>query len=223
MLVQTLRRCMGLGLLLGLGGTTSWSREPKPQPVSISVSVYDDAGVGRKTLQRAEQISSMIFQHAGIEVQWLNCGVDGKLTHVSYWCGSAVYPTHLQLRIVNKSQGLHARTMGLSYLSSNGQGCYSLIFLRSVEQLQMEVAIDLPVLLGHVATHEIAHLLLGSSAHAATGIMRAHWAEPELLQASKGLLLFDSGERERMVAQVAEGIRKEQLALAARGDPSGTD
>lgn len=226
MLVQTLRRCVGLGLLLGLGNTAVWAREANPQSLSITVSVYDDAGVGLETMQKAEQVSSQVFQRAGIEVQWMNCGVAGELTHIAYDCGRAVYPTHLQLRILKRSRGLKPDTFGVSYLSNEGKGCYSQIFVEPVVRLRERYSIDLATLLGHVATHEIAHLLLGTNSHAFSGIMLARWGDHELERANMGSLVFHREEIAKMTEHVAEGMRNEQLALAAaaaRADRSGTD
>jgi hypothetical protein len=93
-------------------------------------------------------------------------------------------------------------------------------------RLREHYAIELGTLLGHVATHEIAHLLLGTNSHAASGIMLARWGDHELERANMGSLLFHREEVAKMTERVAEGMRNEQLALAAataRADRSGTD
>ena len=45
-------------------------------------------------------------------------------------------------------------------------------------------------MLGSVMAHEIGHLLLGSHAHAISGIMRGHWESGELHQIAMGTLRF---------------------------------
>jgi hypothetical protein len=213
-LLQTLRRYTGLGLLLLVGSSRTWAAEPREGKASITVSVYDDAGVGLHTLLKAEEVSSLIFQKAGVTVHWLNCGVDGKLTHVAYSCGAAEYPRRLQLRIIQKSRNVTAATFGISYLSGQGEGCYSQVFLEPVEQLRATFSIELGTLLGHVATHELAHLLLGTNSHSASGIMRAHWGPKELVSASMGGLLFRPDQGDKMLQHLAAGIRNEQTTVA---------
>jgi hypothetical protein len=74
----------------------------------------------------------------------------------------------------------------------------------------------LGTLLGNVATHELAHLLLGTNSHAALGIMRAHWGPKELESANMGALRFHSEQRERIAVRVAAALeRNERLAMAA--------
>jgi hypothetical protein len=214
-LVETLPRCIGLGVLLVLGSTTLWSRETHNEDVPITVSVFDDAGVGLETMIKAEEISSYIFGRAGIEIRWLNCEVSGELTHVAYSCGRAVYPTNLQLRIRREPHGLQPDAFGISYLSSSSEGCYSEIFTRPVEALRERFPVGMATLLGHVATHEIAHLLLGSNSHSETGIMRARWGPKELKFASMGGLLFDHAESTKMTGRVMAGLKRNQEMVAA--------
>ena len=44
--------------------------------------------------------------------------------------------------------------------------------------------------LGHAIAHEIGHLLLRSSAHSVSGVMRAAWGDTERRLAASGCLLF---------------------------------
>jgi hypothetical protein len=59
------------------------------------------------------------------------------------------------------------------------------------------------VLLGHIAAHEIGHLLLGEDSHSPHGIMESCWGPKELDQMNKGALLFSDEEAERMRAEAA--------------------
>ena len=61
-LVQTLRRCIGLGFVLFLGSSTLRAREVEPGRVSIVISVYDDAGVGLNTMTKAEQVRLTVWR-----------------------------------------------------------------------------------------------------------------------------------------------------------------
>jgi hypothetical protein len=182
---------------------------------AITVSVYDDARVGLAALQQMEQISSEVFARVGIEIRWLNCGVNGELTHVSADCGQASFPEMLQLRFLRRPRNLKPGIFGISYLNAGGDGCYSQVFVEPIEQLRQQFPIELSTLMGYVATHELAHLLLGTNSHSSMGIMRAHWGPKELESANMGGLRFYTDQRERIAARVAAGLRHNQQMLAA--------
>lgn len=222
MLVKTFRGWIGLGVLLGL---VSGSLKAKELPVItgiVKVSVYDDAGVGLDTLVKAEEVASDVFRHAGLEVEWLNCGVDGQLTHLP-GCGEAKFPTSLQLRLLKASRGLTPETFGISYLSADGEGCYSQVFVDPVRQLRQVTEVGMANLLGYVAAHEVAHLLLGSNSHSVGGLMKARWGSKELVRASEGALTFDPQEGRKMVQRLMAGARRNQeieIAGAKKCDSS---
>ena len=74
------------------------------------------------------------------------------------------------------------------------------------------------VLLGHVMAHEIAHLLLGTNSHSASGIMRAHWYAQELASADRGALLFTPDQARAMTERLRESKQNAEniSALGAR-------
>ena len=223
MLVQRLRIGIVLGLLALVESPELQSSE-LPSPVSIHVSVYDDAGLGPQTIREAEGVSSTIFVGAGVEVHWLNCSASGELTHLSSDCAKAKFPDTLQLRFRRKAQGrgLPPDTLGVSYLMESGDGCYSKVFVEPVERLRSGYSISLGTMLGHVATHEIAHLLLGTNAHSVSGIMRPNWGLRELESAGMGTLVFYPEQREKMAARVSAGLkRNDQLMLAGTREGHG--
>jgi hypothetical protein len=207
-LIQTLRASIGLGVLLAVGGAVLWGKDMPVVKIATTVSVFDDAGVGLEMMEQAEEAAAYIFHRAGLEVQWLNCTVAGGATHLES-CGKAVFPTNLQVRIARRSRNLGPSALGISYLSADGSGCYSEVFVEPVEELQKkEFLISTAPLLGQAMAHEIGHLLLGANAHSARGIMRARWLREDLVLANRGSLLFDGDESQKMREHLAEGIRR---------------
>jgi hypothetical protein len=222
MLVKTLRRWIGLGVLLGMMSGPLKSKELPVITGTVKVSVYDDAGIGPDTLVKAEDVASEVFRHAGLEVEWLNCGLEGQLTHLP-GCGKALFPTSLQLRLLKASRRLTPETFGISYLSAEGEGCYSQVFLEPVERLHRVVDVNMAILLGHVAAHEVAHLLLGSNSHSVDGLMKARWGSKELVRVSEGALTFDQQEGRKMVQRLMAGARRNaeiEMAAAKKCDSS---
>ena len=198
MLVLTTRKSIWFGVFLfyifGGGRASAQSVAPTSQ---VTVSVHNDANVPLDTLVSAETTASTIFREAGLNVGWMNCMGPGNRGAASP-CTKAAYPTYLHLRIVTRARNLPGTTFGIAYLSADGSGCYSNVFLEPIAHLHATTGQGVGTVIGHVIAHEIAHLLLGTNSHSADGIMRAQWHGEELLSASKGELLFTPRQSEVM-------------------------
>jgi hypothetical protein len=181
----------------------------------VTISVYNDAEVSGAVLSRAEEQAGEVFWHAGIDVTWLNCKVPALNEEASRTCREAMFPEHLHLRIVRKSLSLKGETMGISFQGQDGSGCYADLFYEPMEQLHKSEGTDIASLLGHVAAHEIGHLLLGSNSHSAAGIMHAHWTAEELASAKAGALVFSEQESLRMKTKLATALQPSREAQLA--------
>ena len=223
MMVKTFRKRFRFVLVLAflpLTAANLWGKVPPKVDAAqegplLTISVYNGAEVPVEVLSRAEEQAQRIFQHAGIEVKWLNCNMPAVSEGASQACREAVFPEHLHLRIVRASQGLKAEAMGISFQAEDGRGCYADLFYEPMKLLHKSDGTEIPSLLGHVAAHEIGHLLLGTNSHSAAGIMHAHWTAEELASAKSGGLVFSENESRRMKAKLA-------TAIQASKDPSLT-
>ena len=192
--------------------SASMSFAENPQ---IAVSVYDDAGVPEDILASAEGRAAKIFQRAGLEVSWLTCVRPNYAT-----CATAFNeigaPVHLVLRIKPDGGSWTSDTAcGVAYLASDGTGQYGDVFWRRARDLQTSSKVDLATILASVMAHELGHLLLGSNAHAISGIMQGHWEDDELRGISMGTLLFLPGQGKRMRARITQ--REHVLMSGAEG------
>jgi len=205
--------------LLPATSTNLWGKAPArgevPEIARVTISVYNHAEVPADVLERAEKEASQVFGRTGIEVTWLNCRIPAVSEEASRACREAVFPEHLHLRIVRRSLGLTGETMGISFQADDGSGCYADLFYEPMEQLHQSDGIDLASLLGHVAAHEIGHLLLGAKSHSAAGIMHAHWTAEELGSAKVGGLAFLEKESRRMKARLATAVQASAVQTSA--------
>jgi hypothetical protein len=168
----------------------------------VTVAVYNDAGAPADLLVQAENIATRVFEQAGVNVKWVNCPVVVQGLLDSEACRKAIFPTYFQQRIVPPHPSLSESSFGVSYLSSEGIGCYSYVFYARIAEQHRRNEQNAAVLLGHVMAHEIAHLLLGTNSHSTSGIMRAHWYHKELASADKGLLLFTPDQARAMTERL---------------------
>lgn len=213
---KTSRKGPRFVLLFSLLLTTStslWGKSPgsrdgdAQESAHVAISVYNQAEVSAEVLEQAENKASHVFRQAAIEVHWLNCRIPAASEEASRACREAVFPEHLHLRIVRKSLGLKGETLGISFQTDDGSGCYADLFYEPMEQLHQSDGTDLANLLGHVAAHEIGHLLLGANSHSTAGIMHAHWTAEELADAKVGSLVFSENESRRMKAKLATAVQ----------------
>ena len=224
MKIQTVCRWVSLGLGMlwvlstgasGLRADTGGQRRP-----SVRISVYNDAGLNRGTLLRAEDDAARVFRQAGIELDWNNCAAVEIVAQTSKQCGEAAYPTKLVLRISRRSRGLVSEAFGVAYVSDDGQGAYCDVFLEPMEELRRVYPANLDAILGHVAAHEIAHLLLGAHSHSPNGLMRAHWTSQTIQELQRGILGFNAAQSTTMLErlELSRETSGDGLVIMA-GDP----
>lgn len=169
------------------------------QPPSLKIYLYNQAGVSAMTLDAAEDRAGKIFRQSGIATSWYNCSVHGL---AGADCSEPLDHGAMVVQIIHDTKKLNTEIFGTSYIGGSGYGSYADIFFDRAQRLCREAKVDLPEILGHIISHEIGHLLLGTDSHSRLGIMRAHWESRELKQADRGDLLFSKEQAKAMQARV---------------------
>lgn len=174
----------------------------------VVVSVFNDAEVEEAVLHRAGEQVVALFQGAGVELTWQECAA----TVAPRRCTDFESSGHLSLRIVRASANLKASVFGVAFLGEDGSGTQADIFFDEVKRLSAESGPPLETVLGHVAAHELGHLLLGTNAHSRSGIMRPRWTSTDLQSGSCASLQFLPEQaqriREKLVlnAEIPDGV-----------------
>jgi hypothetical protein len=137
----------------------------------MTILVYNYADIPVDTLVRAEDAAARIFRHAGIETIWRDCRAeDLEPKHAPCPSPSALSPG---LRIQSQFQlvpnTVRRDTMGFA------TGYLATISLEYAEDLARSAMGAVPEILGHIAAHEVGHVLLGTG-HTVSGIMQARWS-----------------------------------------------
>ena len=206
-------------------GATIGKTEPN---LRITVLVYNYAQIPPKTLLRARENASRILRTAGVDVVWADCLMNEAEVSERVCHQIADGPTKLQLTILPRQMAerlpMSSKTFGFSLpAGKDGFGANAYVFANRVEELveQLEARVasllfSPDVILSHVMTHEIGHLLLGTNSHSTDGIMLANWGRKYAKLVSRGELLFTRAQGKRMRAQVLNRIRtgRERSSLA---------
>ncbi len=212
--LRRLRLLLSAGLFIVFSNTAVWAKNLAQESPGMAISVFNDSRISSEILTQAEEVSSHVFGQAGIHVDWVNCSPADEAPSGKVACRQAIQQ-NLQLHIVRRSLNLRDSILGISYLASDGTGFQADIFFEGIERMGHETFVDPAIILGHVAAHEIGHLLLGTNSHSSEGIMRAHWKMDELARANKGLLLFTKSQSHRMAEKLC-------VAMARREWPSAS-
>jgi hypothetical protein len=163
--------------------------------------VYDYSDLGRKPLAEALERARLVFGRAGVEVGFEDCS-QARLGHNDPEGCFAPLGSHLLLKVLLRRQAprpVSVGSQGYSLVPVNGEpGVLAGVFREGLDALTRGSAASPPQILGHVAAHEIGHLLLGSEAHAVDGLMAAHWSPEDLEAAARGQLVFSPEQARRL-------------------------
>jgi hypothetical protein len=196
-------RCLQIWMLLSLIGLSEMvvARTAQDRP-QILVSVINDAGVGVKTVQHAEEMASRIYEQAGVSIVWNNCPARTDLAPAH--CIQMVDGHHLVLRIERQPTTLSSDTYGVAFLGADGAGAYCDVFYDRIADLHRRGRGSEAAILGVVAAHELGHLLLGSHSHALAGIMRPQLPEQELSTPEIGLAAFSHQQSQKIAGRLEQ-------------------
>jgi hypothetical protein len=166
---------------------------------AVAIRIQDYADSPPATLEEAALQAARLLGKAGIQTRWSICGPRLPATPS---CGQRPAPCELRLQILSARHGRSiapASSLGFAVLPNDGElGSLAGVLYERVQREAAATIATTPEVLGYVAAHEIAHLLLGSSVHPRSGIMAARYQPRDLDRAAQGQLGFTSQEAQRL-------------------------
>lgn len=171
---------------------------------TLVVRTYDAFSVSASDWDGAVEGAAKILAGAGIRIEWVPCS--------SYRAGDAASgPTRctlpfarneVTLRLVNRPMQGPADVilLGDSMLDQSvHSGTLATIYLEPVERLARAASVTTATVMARAMAHELGHLLLGTNAHSARGLMRPVWTAEELTrnEAADWRIPRDDGEKMR--------------------------
>lgn len=193
------------------------SQEPSPEELALTIRLYDYAEPGEAILSRAREEAEQALARIGIAARWLDCPLTMEELETNKACAAEAGPTDLVLQILPSGSrpavSSQVDTFGYALIGDSEMPRTASVLFANVERLAWQRLEDssfdsvhrsiphhryVGVLLGHVITHEVGHLLLATNKHSRNGLMQAHWNANAIRDAMIGRLAFAPREENRM-------------------------
>jgi hypothetical protein len=200
--------------------TASESTPESIEPGSLCIHLYNHAGAPQKSLQRAIAETASVFTRAGIRTSWVQ-PADLPEAHWIDLSGlnkllAASQQSCVVVRLVKDLPAAqYPNALGFAFPHAR-IGVNVEIFYSRVKRQAMAFGVDADALLAYALTHEIGHVLLRSSQHAAVGIMRAQWGRDSIQPASTIAFL---PQQARQMRRTAEQFNVQEQTLVATNAP----
>src|SRR5688572_14581283 len=164
-------------------GFSALARAAVVDPELVVVIRTYDASAAAGDLTLAQAAATAILEDTGIAVTWVRCDAV-SVRRDENPCVAPLAANELAIRFVRLPAHRAEQdlvTLGDSLVDTRLRaGSLATIYVNRVAALAVSCRIDVRTLLGRAVAHEIGHLLLGTSAHASSGLMRAEWPQHAL-------------------------------------------
>lgn len=173
--------------------------DKKTEAPVIVVWVYNYARIPKHMMARTEGEVQKILRAAAIHLDWVECPTSAEEVKVRPVCQELMSNAELGLTILPTARGVADayvdRDFGIAQVFNNGQfGHYAYVFYDRVQHTAALAGISTTELLGSVIAHELGHVLMRSTTHSRSGIMRVRWDRNDLKDLTWGQLKFTPEE-----------------------------
>jgi len=165
----------------------------------LVVRIYNYAGLPASDLAAAEAVAKSIFENAAISTEWTVCRVHGSTEGAR--CENPLGDDEIIIRLIESSAEVRKGPISLGQSlveTGSSRGVLATVDPRLTRQIAEQSEVDASTVLGRAMAHEMGHLLLASTGHPETGLMRALWSQAELRANRSADWAFSVSERDKM-------------------------
>ena len=222
-----MRNAVAAALAIGLAVTVPGVAQAGVGRAPVTVRVYDAGVMPAADQTVALRAAAGVLAAAGIDVTWLACGDDATRTH-AIACEVPPGPAELSVRFVRLAGTPSHGQLQLGYSlvdTRMGAGSLATVYVDRVHWIAAQAGADTAVVVGLAAAHEIGHLLLGTNAHTASGLMRAVWSRVQLQHGDVKDWLFSRADAVKMRSSLEQrnGLRSTQRDATGCPASDGND
>ena len=176
------------------------------------VRIYNPFGLDAVQIGKATASASDPLHRAGVEATWLDCSRRGSVAVPR--CGAGPQPDEVIVRITaapaeSPTVRPDREKLGFAYVDpASSGGVLATVYADRIAAMASRSGVDAATLLGRAISHEIGHLLLGDTAHARHGLMRAEWSAELLRRGFHGDWQFSTAERQSLAARLRARVER---------------
>ena len=172
-------------------------------PPTLVVRTYEVTPVPAARWDAAIAEAGALLRAAGIRVEWVPCSTvrAGEPESGPAHCTMPFQPNEVVLRAVSRpTLGPRDRILlGDAMVdASKGSGTLATIYMNHIEQLARDAGVSIEIVMARAMAHELGHLLLGTNAHSASGLMRPTWRPEEFAPGPPANWLIPPADSARM-------------------------
>src|SRR5687768_6121264 len=151
---------------------------------TVTVRVYKTS-LRPSEFRSASERAARVLRAAGIAVSWVQCWSGGHAqVSLSADCERPLTQSDFIVHLIHAADpnsASHPESLGFSLIDEQaGTGTVATVYTDRVAMLARKAGVNGVDLLALAMAHEIGHLLLGTSQHAARGLMRERWSHTEV-------------------------------------------
>jgi hypothetical protein len=145
--------------------------------IALTVRVYQTAGLPSALKKRALAEAETVLGAGLVDVRWQDCtGLNSSPP-----CDVPPGPSEFLLVVRERASCQDPpATLGQAAVVRRVGGVLATVYVNCVTRLATAAGTDVAVVLGRVVAHELAHLMMRTSAHARHGLMRPNWTLDEV-------------------------------------------
>ena len=209
-----------VAVVAGLVGTLSaiqFAGAESPR-IPVIVRASNNVGLPQHQMTTARNTALAIFRHSDIEAEWRECPVGRSESLIPTGCADPLKPTEVVVRVIatpSSSPQLPDDVLGFSYIDKVGEPTVlATVFADAVARIATRTSVEPGTLLGRALAHEVGHLLLGTTRHTTTGLMRANWTGTQLQRLDWS---FSPADRRQMQRSLAARLTAAAPAVVLAG------
>jgi len=161
----------------------------------LIVRVYDTTDLTAATLVQARRAAEDTLRAPNVQMMWRTCPpvpgpsvrnltapdqtVADNLTADRLNCERPLESQELVVRITKARAETAAGWLGYSYVDTAWRtGALATVFADRIASTAEHLGMEPGTLMGRAMAHELIHLILGTTTHTRSGLMRADWTSP---------------------------------------------
>ena len=185
------------------------SQAPKP---TVTLRVLNEGAVDARVLVLAKKEAARIFARSGIELVWFDCEPSGSAEWGSVSpCQRDLGPAEFWMRFITRGRLLSTEStgdiLGFTELEESRISNTSVVRYAAAVDAAGKWRAGVDQILGAAMAHEVGHLLLGTSAHSAYGVMCGYWGRVQFERIGQGQLCFTASQAKKLREQIGNRVR----------------